>query len=137
MYHTYIHITSDAFLTINTDGHFLKNVSFQKWRKNDNSSFASFPTKRLSVWAKLYNVTGNYGILASISMKNIYTDATWDCRRFPDGDWSKAKCYGINNGMSYPWDLKLTNIDTSANWIWTSNSSDTEVECRKIFSGEK
>jgi hypothetical protein len=90
----------------------------------------------LYIWAKLYN-DGQPGILGYISIKNIYTDATGDCRRFPDGSWSRAKSYGVNNGENYPWDSKLKGIDAASQWIWTNNRSDTEIECRKILSGEK
>lgn len=79
---------------------------------------------------------GRPGILAFISNVNIFTDETWDCRAYPDGDWSKAVSYAINNGNNSYWNARVANIDPDSHWIWTGNREDERVECRKVLAGE-
>ena len=133
-----LYIASDAFLTIHADGYFLMNVTFQEWNRSKDTDFSSlsfFPKENLLIWAKLYK-SGYPGILGHVTVKNIYTDQTWDCRRLPNGNWSKAVSYGLNNGTKNLWNTMVSEIDAASHWIWTNNISDTEIECRKILSGD-
>jgi hypothetical protein len=136
--YSHFYVASDAFLTILADGHFTANATLQKWNTSQETDFSIpsfFPKENLSIWAKLYH-NGYPGILGYIPRKNIYTNQSWDCRRLPNGSWSKAVSYGYNDGKSYPWNLTVSEIHVASHWIWTNNTSDTEIECRKILSGE-
>ena len=127
-------IASDAFLTIRGDGTFLANVNRSMECEIGFKSLSSFPNI-LYIRASL-NIHGDPGIWANDSTANFYTDESWDCRRFPNGTWSKAKSYAVNDGKNSSWKIAISKIAPRAHWIWT-NASDTEVECRKVFSGEK
>ena len=132
-----VRIVSDAFLTVSSDGLFQENVTNQNWREPSEIYISPWLLPRiLSVRAKLYNQSGFPAILASVENtgKEIYTDQYWECRRIPRGSWFQAKSYGINNGGQYP---AIASINANAHWIWTNNTSDPEVDCRKNLSGWK
>ena len=99
------------------------------------TSLSSFPDS-FYIRATLISNLSYHGLLASDTYTTFYTDESWDCRRFPDGNWSKAKSYADNNGTNLSWKMAtISEIASRAHWIWT-NTSNTDVECRKIFSGE-
>ena len=81
------------------------------------------------------------GILASFS-HGVVTDGTWQCADMSSCTttdcensvtWQGAKTYGINGENPLPWNRKLNDIDSTAQWIWVDNSSAERVWCKKAF----
>ena len=81
---------------------------------------------------------GSYeGILASTST-SVVTDNSWKCSAtledgwdltgFNDAHWENATVVGSHGDA--PWG-RFDGIDLTAKWIWTSNSLDDVVYCRK------
>ena len=81
------------------------------------------------------------GILASFS-NGVVTDGTWQCANMsscttPECEnsvtWQGAKTYGINGEKPSPWNRRLNDIDSTAQWIWVDNNKATRVWCKKTF----
>ena len=76
------------------------------------------------------------GILASVEGKQLVTDKGWKCttryianwmsRSFDDDSWSDAVIAGTNSATDIHNVLPL--IDSTANWIWTSNHADPLID---------
>ena len=82
------------------------------------------------------------GILASFS-NGVFTDGTWKCADMSSCTttdcensvtWQGAKTYGINGEKPSPWNRKLNDIDSTAQWIWVDYSNAEMVWCKKTFS---
>ena len=81
------------------------------------------------------------GILASFS-NGVVTDGTWQCADINSCTttdcensvtWQGAKTYGINGENPLPWNRKLNDIDSTAQWIWVDNQFAGRVWCKKTF----
>ena len=81
------------------------------------------------------------GILASFS-NGVVTDGTWKCADMSSCTttdcensvtWQGAKTYGINGEKPLPWNKKLNDIDSTAQWIWVDSRSAERVWCKKTF----
>ena len=79
------------------------------------------------------------GILASVEGKQLVTDKSWKCTTryiqnwmspsFDDDSWPNAVISGTNSATDIHNFLSV--IDSTANWIWTSNGpTDKTVYCR-------
>ena len=93
---------------------------------------------------KTQNNVGGAGILASTST-GVVTDASWKCSSgggaveqsgwhlpgFDDTAWSQARVVAPNDGSF--WTGVIGAINSEAKWIWTQNSSDDVVYCRKFL----
>ena len=87
------------------------------------------------------NTESGGGILASFS-NGVVTDGTWKCADMSSCTttecensvtWQGAKTYGINGENPLPWNRKLNDIDSTAQWIWVDSSSAERVWCKKAF----
>ena len=91
------------------------------------------------------NVRSGAGILASTST-GVVTDASWKCSSssggaveqtgwhlpgFDDAAWSQAQVMTANDGSV--WIHEMSGINPTAQWIWSQNSSDDVVYCRKTL----
>ena len=85
------------------------------------------------------NFEGGHGILASTSI-GVVTDDTWKCSGgleetgwhlpgFDDAAWSQAQVIAANDGSF--WMGVVPEINPAAQWIWSQNSGDGVVFCRK------
>ena len=81
------------------------------------------------------------GILASTST-GVVTDASWKCSGgveqtgwhlddFDDAAWSQARVIAANDGSF--WMGVVADINPAAQWIWSQNSNDGVVYCRKTL----
>ena len=88
---------------------------------------------------KAVDLGGGAGMLASTST-GVVTDASWKCSGaveqtgwhlddFDDAAWSQARVIGTNDGSF--WTGVIDGISTEAQWIWSQNSRDDEIYCRK------
>ena len=87
------------------------------------------------------NPDGEGGILASFS-NGVLTDGTWQCADMSSCTttdcknpvtWQGAKTYGINEENPSPWNRRLNDIDSTAQWIWVDNEFARRVWCKKTF----
>ena len=87
------------------------------------------------------NLGGEGGILASFS-NGVVTDGTWQCADMSSCattecensvTWQGAKTYGINEEKPHPWNIKLNDINSTAQWIWVDNYFAKRVLCKKTF----
>ena len=89
---------------------------------------------------KAVDIYGVAGILASTST-GVVTDASWKCSSveqtgwllpgFDDAAWSQARVMARNDGSVYT--AVVAGINPAARWIWSQNSSDDVVYCRKLL----
>ena len=80
------------------------------------------------------------GILASTST-GVVTDASWKCSTveqsgwhlsgFDDTAWAQAKVVAANDGSV--WFRAFAQMHAGAQWIWSPDSSDDVVYCRKLL----
>ena len=82
---------------------------------------------------------GDAGILASTST-GVVTDASWKCSTtdptgwrlpgFDDAAWAQAQVIAANDGSVR---ASVAEISSDAKWIWTQNTNDVLVFCRKTL----
>ena len=81
------------------------------------------------------------GILASTST-GVVTDASWKCSGgveqtgwhlagFDDASWSQARVVAPNDGSV--WFTAVSGFNPAAQWIWSQDSSDDVIYCRKLL----
>ena len=90
---------------------------------------------------KAVDIGGGAGMLASTST-GLVTDASWKCSGgveqtgwhlddFDDAAWSQARLIAANDGTF--WMGVVAEINPAAEWIWSQNSGDDFVFCRKTL----
>ena len=110
---------------------------FSNWKNAENFNL---PSDTLYVTIKVgrkNNAIG--GILAAFS-NGFVTDSSWQCTEISSttkNPWPAAHVVATNDGSHSRWNRIVANISPEAKWIWTSNSGDSEVWCRKSFGGLK
>ena len=110
---------------------------FGNWKNAENFNL---PSDTLYVTIKAgskNNAIG--GILAEFS-NGFITDSSWQCAEISSttkNPWPAASAVAANDGSHKQWNSIVANISPGAKWIWTSNSGDSEVWCRKSFGGLK
>ena len=101
----------------------------------------SLPGDTKVVTIKGDNSVAGGGILASFS-NGVVTDGTWQCADMSSCTttdcensvtWQGAKTYGINGENPPPWNRRLNDIDSTAQWIWVGYSNAEMVWCKKTF----
>ena len=93
---------------------------------------------------KAENTGDGAGLLASTST-GVVTDTSWKCSSgggaveqtgwhlpdFDDAAWSQARVVAANDGSVWP--SVLAGINPAAQWIWSQDSSDDVIYCRKLL----
>ena len=113
------------------------NVVLSHVYLDDTSSVSLTDVCVLTVKAE--NWEGGYGVIASTST-GVVTNASWKCSGgveqtgwhlpgFDDAAWSQAQVIAANDGTF--WMGVLPEISPAAQWIWSQNSGDGVVFCRK------
>ena len=116
----------------------LGQVVFADNQRNLVSSVSLDGVCVLTVFA--VTVDSQFGILAETS-SGVVTDASWKCSAveqtgwhlpgFDDAAWSQARVMARNDGSVYT--AVVAGINPAARWIWSQNSSDDVVYCRKLL----
>ena len=87
------------------------------------------------------DIGGVGAILASFS-NGVVTDGTWQCANINSCTttecensvaWQDATTYGVNGDKPSPWNRKINDIKSTAQWIWVDNKSAARVWCKKTF----
>ena len=84
---------------------------------------------------------GDHGVIASTST-GVVTDASWKCSGgveqtgwhlagFDDASWSQARVVAPNDGSV--WFTAVSGFNPAAQWIWSQDSSDDVIYCRKLL----
>ena len=93
---------------------------------------------------KAVNTIYNPGLLASTST-GVVTDASWKCSSgggaveqtgwhlpgFDDAAWGQARVVAPNDGSVWP--SVVAGINPTAQWIWSQDSTDDVIYCRKLL----
>lgn len=129
-------------MTIDNSGLLVADGVIFAEKENSWTTPASFtlPGKIGVVVIEAKNVGSVGAILASFS-NGVVTDESWECTNDNSkntSNWPKAVTYGNNNGTAVPWAKNLGwrgihNINENAQWIWSKDSHDQRVVCRKPF----
>ena len=137
-------IDIEANITIDDGGSLMvdteeKHDLTPDWTKTDRFAL---PGDTKVVTIKGDDRLGGVGaILASFS-NGVVTDGTWQCADLSSCTttecensvtWQGAKTYGINGEKPSPWNRRLNDIDSTAQWIWVDNNKATRVWCKKTF----
>ena len=108
------------------------------WEETENFSL---PKDTKVVIIKGDNLHHEGGILASFS-NGVVTDGTWQCADMSSCSnlecvnsvtWQDATTYGVNENNPPPWNKRLANIESTAQWIWAGNQHAKRVWCKKTF----
>ena len=81
------------------------------------------------------------GILASFS-SGVVSDGTWQCADMSSCTtaecensvtWQGATTYGVNENNPPPWNRRIPDIESTAQWIWVDDKYAKRVWCKKTF----
>jgi hypothetical protein len=108
---------------------------FSNWK---NAEYFTLPANTRYVTIKAerkQNAVG--GILAKFS-NGFVTNSSWHCTEINSttkSEWPAASEIASNDGTHSQWNRVVTEISQNAKWIWTTNSGDDKVWCRKSIGG--
>ena len=138
----------EANITIDDGGSLMveQMMSFENEKHNletgwDQAERFTLPKDTKVVTIKGNNSKGVGAILASFS-NGVVTDGTWQCADMSSCTttdcensvtWQGAKTYGINGKNTSPWNRRLNDIDSTAQWIWVDHNLAKRVWCKKTF----
>ena len=127
------YITIDNYGSLLSDGKLVVNAG-NDWK---HSVHFTILTNTTMIYIDGGNTRGSQGAALASFSNGVVTDTSWECIKKNSNDstaWPKAISYGTNIRETSPWRHSIANISTSAHWIWTKNSRETAVLCRKSFS---
>ena len=108
------------------------------WEVSDQLTLAG-NTKVITI--KGSNTGYEGGILASFS-NGVLTDGTWQCADMSSCasiecensvTWQDAQTYGVNENNPRPWNRRIPDIGSTAQWIWVNDKYARKVWCKKTF----